>query len=572
MKRNWTLRFKWSFLLLMLPLLVVTSCKEEDPESNEPVASFQSEVSADNFLTVTFTNFSLNGVSYAWDFGDNTSSTEESPTHTYAEAGTYEVTLTTTGEAGTTPASKSETIILSDPDAQLTLLAGTESKTWYLQREGIALGIGPNLNDNAWWSFGGVTQLGDRPCILDDMYTFHRDGTFSFDSNNTIFVDSEGNGGWLGPDAPEACYDESEALTAADGTDVSAFGNGGSYSYTYDQTAGQITLTGEGAYIGLANKTEAGDNFTPISTKNYQIISLSEGDVADSLKMAIAIDGGAGGYWNFYLVSYANEADLPAIPTSLPVASFGTVVDGFTVTFNNTSTASTSYSWDFGDGNTSTDLSPIHTYADEGVYTVTLTSSDGTNESVATAEVTISAATFSAAALEGTWMLAGANSFFVGPFAGSTEWWPGVPEADLELRACQFNDTWTFAGGTMDYNTFDDVWYEDYFGGPNACAASADVAAPFDVLTDGSHAYTVTEATDEAAATITVNGDGAFIGFAKAINGGELTADATPASSITYTVLDYASTPEKDIMTLTVDISEGEIGGAWWTIVLESAN
>ncbi|KQC29410.1 PKD domain-containing protein [Flagellimonas eckloniae] len=32
-----------------------------------------------------------------------------------------------------------------------------------------------------------------------------------------------------------------------------------------------------------------------------------------------------------------------------------------------------SYEWDFGDGNTSTDINPTHTYTDEGVYLVTLT-------------------------------------------------------------------------------------------------------------------------------------------------------------------------------------------------------
>ena len=39
---------------------------------------------------------------YEWDFGDGESSTEANPTHTYEEAGTYEVTLTVTDEAGTT--------------------------------------------------------------------------------------------------------------------------------------------------------------------------------------------------------------------------------------------------------------------------------------------------------------------------------------------------------------------------------------------------------------------------------------------------------------------------------------
>ena len=43
------------------------------------------------------------------------------------------------------------------------------------------------------------------------------------------------------------------------------------------------------------------------------------------------------------------------------------------ITFTNTSTGDAlSYFWDFGDGNTSTDENPIHSYVDEGTYQITL--------------------------------------------------------------------------------------------------------------------------------------------------------------------------------------------------------
>ncbi len=53
-----------------------------------------------SMLTVQFTDDSLLAVSHSWDFGDGNMSTEVNPTHTYAEAGTYDVTLTTTNVAG----------------------------------------------------------------------------------------------------------------------------------------------------------------------------------------------------------------------------------------------------------------------------------------------------------------------------------------------------------------------------------------------------------------------------------------------------------------------------------------
>ncbi|QMU64934.1 MAG: PKD domain-containing protein [Flavobacteriaceae bacterium] len=45
-------------------------------------------------------------------------------------------------------------------------------------------------------------------------------------------------------------------------------------------------------------------------------------------------------------------------------------------TFANLSTSVTDYSWNFGDGNTSTAVEPTNTFPGEGTYTVTLTASD----------------------------------------------------------------------------------------------------------------------------------------------------------------------------------------------------
>lgn len=61
------------------------------------VPDFTFDVSS---LDVQFTDASILAVSYSWDFGDGNTSTEASPTHTYAAAGTYDVTLTTTNAAG----------------------------------------------------------------------------------------------------------------------------------------------------------------------------------------------------------------------------------------------------------------------------------------------------------------------------------------------------------------------------------------------------------------------------------------------------------------------------------------
>ena len=55
---------------------------------------FLEQANTDDLLSFQFIDLSLGNVNaWAWDFGDGTTSTEQNPTHTYAEAGDYIVTL-----------------------------------------------------------------------------------------------------------------------------------------------------------------------------------------------------------------------------------------------------------------------------------------------------------------------------------------------------------------------------------------------------------------------------------------------------------------------------------------------
>ncbi|MEM7538994.1 MAG: PKD domain-containing protein [Chloroflexota bacterium] len=71
-------------------------------------------------------------------------------------------------------------------------------------------------------------------------------------------------------------------------------------------------------------------------------------------------------------------ASISVQPGSAPVADFTPSVQSgdlpLTVVFTNNSQGSiTSYAWDFGDGNSSTETSPTHVYTTAGVYNATLT-------------------------------------------------------------------------------------------------------------------------------------------------------------------------------------------------------
>jgi len=577
MKQSMNTTVKFLGLAALL-LISVWSCKDDDPPvtPDAPIASFQFVISADNFLEVTFTNFSKNSSSYSWNFGDGNASTDENPVHIYSAPGKYNVELTSSN--GTTEAKKVEVVTVTDPDAALTLLAGTTSKTWYLQREGIALGIGPVAGDVGWWSFGGATPLGDRPCIIDDEYTFHRDGTWEFESNNTLFIDSEGNGGWLGPEASESCHDEDEPdlwTAIPGGEDVSSFGNGGDYSYAFI-SGESITLNGLGAYIGLANKGTSGDGNVPlpVDVKVYQLLTLSAGDIADTLKLSLITE--TNGAWTFYLVSYHDINDLPEIPTSLPDAKFDFTIEDKTVTFKNNSTNATSYSWDFGDGGMSTDKDPSHTYGADGEYPVKLTATDASsNMHDITKSVVISSAVYSPSVLSSAdgkaWVLNGEASFKVGPAPGSGEWWGGIDAAGVAERPCQMDDEFIFFdNGTMVMDSKGEVWAEDYMGGANSCVADSNLTSPFELLASGMHMFTASNDIDPVYPSITAIGDGAHIGFSKPYNGGELDGMTAPKSQIKYDVIDYSKAGDTEILVIACDYSADQDGTAYWTITLRA--
>ncbi|MGC9398109.1 MAG: C1 family peptidase [Anaerolineae bacterium] len=66
-------------------------------------------------LTVDFTNLSTGDYTEsAWDFGDGGTSTDEHPTHTYEEPGTYTVRLTVTGPGGEDVATRSDYITVDE--------------------------------------------------------------------------------------------------------------------------------------------------------------------------------------------------------------------------------------------------------------------------------------------------------------------------------------------------------------------------------------------------------------------------------------------------------------------------
>lgn len=110
------IRVLLSCLLLIVSVVVIQSCGDDDDSKPKPTASFTpSKTTAAVNEAITFSNTSENATSYVWSFGDGTTSTEESPSKSFATAGEYEVTLSAKGAGGT-----------NSTTVDITITAGSE--------------------------------------------------------------------------------------------------------------------------------------------------------------------------------------------------------------------------------------------------------------------------------------------------------------------------------------------------------------------------------------------------------------------------------------------------------------
>jgi len=90
---------------------------DSDPVYVSPEASFTLDLSSGSApLDVAFNSTSTGDIdSWAWDFGDGNTSTLPAPTHKYQSAGSYTVSLTVSGPAGSDSISKASLVTVTPP-------------------------------------------------------------------------------------------------------------------------------------------------------------------------------------------------------------------------------------------------------------------------------------------------------------------------------------------------------------------------------------------------------------------------------------------------------------------------
>lgn len=319
---------KLSFYLLSLLMVSVVffACEDDEETGPKPIARFTPTVEETVPYFVSFQNDSENADTYSWDFGDGNTSTEENPTHTYAEKGDFTVTLTAKGKGGEAITSKDVTIT----GFTLTqFLTGSDAsgKVWNLEFNELVQLV--SATDRAWWY--GWHQLGtaeQRNVVRHWDFIFKPDGTFEFDSKGETV--RPGSGSFSTPflfSDETSVYVEADGWIAQDGTDCSAWGDITNVPFKLSDAVtyaaycdDRITLNKVGAHIGPMDSGTDKVVSAPADSTYYEIFHYADGgDQPDTLILNAPWGGnelGPGedrpGIAVITLVSYKDASQIPA--------------------------------------------------------------------------------------------------------------------------------------------------------------------------------------------------------------------------------------------------------------------
>jgi PKD repeat protein len=339
-----------------------------------PVASFTgTPTTVCQGQSVQFTSTSTGFPdTYSWSFpgGTPSSSTAQNPLITYNTAGTYEVSLTVSNAFGSNTSTQTNYI---------TVVSGTGTPIPFTE------GFTGTTFPPAGWSLintdGGATTwsrnatIGVSPTagnsMLFDNYNFDDRG--NQDEMRTPRLNFNGvSSTSLTFHVAYAPYD----ATFHDGLEVLVSSDCGlTFTSVYSKS---------NTVLATATATTAA--FTP--TAGQWRLETVDLNAYDGMSNIIVAFRNLAGYGNRLFVDNINLNGTVAAP--MPEASFtassSTVCAGSSVTFTNTSTNATSYSWSFTGGTpaTSTATNPTVTYSSPGIYTVSLTATNSTGSDTET--------------------------------------------------------------------------------------------------------------------------------------------------------------------------------------------
>ena len=285
--------------------------------------------------------------SLIWNFGDGTTSTEESPSHSYTTAGCYTVTLTRfENNCETTIPISSCVNIKPLPSATYTI---DQNRACTLPHTAQFTGFSNGVSD--WfWEFGDNGEAGTSTS-QNPSITFTEFGVLPVHLTVTDFA------GCSRTVSVDTMYLIELNANLADGTIM------GCSPLTFTLQDESDTPTPITAWeweintpSGLYTSTDPTPTFTIPDTGCYDV-QLIVTNTLGCLDTSLINDFVCGGL--------VPDVDFEAAPTPACVDS--------DVTFTNLSSPyATEFFWDFGDDGFSFDFEPTHEYADTGFFDVTL--------------------------------------------------------------------------------------------------------------------------------------------------------------------------------------------------------
>jgi PKD repeat protein len=300
-------------------------------------------------LAITFTSATSNSVgtvTYAWAFGDSTTSSVANPTKTYVSPGTYTCYENDTDGAGrVASASQLIVVVAAVADSFTTSPATLEATAVTTFSSAVTGGVSPFTYA---WAFGD----GGTSTLANPTHTYASSGSpvayeNVTDANGVVasvhhtftVVAAVADSFTSSPASPEALSAVSFTSNVTHG--VSPF----SYSWVFGDGGGAITANPAHTYI-------SGGTFVP-----YLNVTDADGVVA-SFHASITVAAAVG----------VTISVLPSVPEVSHSAAFTSTVTGGAAAFT--------YAWRFGDGGSSALANPHHTYSSPGPENVTLNVTD----------------------------------------------------------------------------------------------------------------------------------------------------------------------------------------------------
>ncbi len=324
-----------------------------DSMQNDCFVDFFYYSGEDDSLTLNFEGIAQDSMyNWTWNFGDNTTGTGQTISHSYETEGEYLVTVSATSDACDTITSTQYVYIDASPWEDTTrCFADFYYMLDSLNEQTVTFydaSLGMNEITSWEWDFGdGTTGIGE---VVEHTYSDNEEYVVTL----TISVGDICNASWeevvwFGENTwyPEDC----QALFFANYD----FENYKNVSFediswgAYNKILAWEWNFGDGETSNLQNPTHSYD-----ADGEYGVtLTIFTNSCSNTFEQVIYIEN--------YQWSDCQAMFFPEFLTDLEVQFFNLT---FPVTEENY--------WEFGDGTTSTEASPLHQYSEEGIYFVTL--------------------------------------------------------------------------------------------------------------------------------------------------------------------------------------------------------